>query len=942
MIIIMKSNKIFIEYFCCNLVIFLSEWNYYKKNKMGLFKSASEIVDFLKKKGELITEKDKTAILQINPDVSIIFDLQSDKFNIEGINADRHTVFNLKKTENHSVVMLLIKLLRKGYSLSSITLEKSWQTGHSPIYLDLMLCNKENNDIFMFEVKKFSEFEKFANSEKETKVKQLLSYAMQEQNTKIASFYSYDFEGDKDYFANIYCSELRKQSINSDDFFDRWNKIFDDTDYISSNPIFNIKKSIKKYENLKKISERDTKSLFNQFLTILRLNSISDKPTAFMKMINLFLAKLSDEFEEDRNFTIKDIYGNLHSVQGMRFQFVEDETPESFMKRLNELYKEGMHRYLKKEVVDYSDEEIKQKISSNDTEELMKVFDDLRLKQNITFSFIEVYDNDTFLENFQVVKEIVRILENYKLKYETKHQFLGDFFEELLNTSLKQEAGQFFTPYPMVDFMINSLDFEQRIKKNIQSKNPDFIPTVIDYACGAGHFLISAISAIQEVLSNISEDNLTETQRKNIQNYKNIPYCWADEKKVVGIEKDYRLAKTTKIASFLNGDGNAEIIAGDGINRFDCKEYQNTILFSNKEKNEKFDYVISNPPYSVDGFMLNFRKNNINSSTATFSLLKGEINAKDSAIEIFFVERMEQLLKPNGIGAIVLPQSVLSNDKYEKMRKFLFENFKILSMLLTADITFSGTTTSPVILFLRKEKIDTQNYEVLIHQSPKYTTPNASKLKEKETKFLGYKFSSNRSKAGMELIENSTLSKLETITKQFITEGEVSIPDEIKKYSKIIKLSDIILNVNDDYSGDIYPKRIICEGNSLSEYCSINEWVENDFEETGIPNKYLEIGNLADQVPTKKKRTTRFCKKGDILISSLTPRKNQIVIAKENFMLTPAIHVLSSFESVEKRDKVFNKLQSDAVISQMNALLDGFKITYAKISEQNLINNVLV
>jgi type I restriction enzyme M protein len=612
------------------------------------------------------------------------------------------------------------------------------------------------------------------------------------------------------------------------------------------------------------------------------------------------------------------------------------------MKRLNELYKEGMLRYLKKEVIDYSDAEIERLINGNRNDQLMKAFDDLRLKKNINFSFIEIYDENTFLENYGVVKDIVRLLENYKLKYETKHQFLGDFFEELLNTSLKQEAGQFFTPYPIVDFMINSLDFERRIKKELQNGSRDFVPTVIDYACGAGHFLISAMTEIQNIIANVNENALTNEQKRKIRTYKEMPYSWADEKKIVGIEKDYRLAKTTKIASFLNGDGDAEIIAGDGINKFDCKEYQQTILHSTNNRNEIFDYVVSNPPYSVDGFMLNFRKNGISSVSNTFALLNGEINAKDSAIEIYFVERMEQLLKNGGIGAIILPQSVLSNEKYEKMRRFIFDNFKILSLLLTADITFSGTTTSPVIIFLRKERIVNQDYNVFVIQSPKYSTPNAAKLREKETKFLGYEFSANRAKSGINIIENSILSKLTSITKEFIINGNTTIPDELKMYSKIVKLSDILLNINDNYCGDIYPKRIICEGSPLSDYCKINEWKESDFATLGVPNLYLEIGNLSDQNPVKKKTTTRFCKEGDILISSLTPRKTQIIIAKGNFMLSPAIHVLSSFESEEIRNQVFAALKEDSTIKQMNALLDGFKITYAKISEQNLINNIII
>ena len=92
------------------------------------------------------------------------------------------------------------------------------------------------------------------------------------------------------------------------------------------------------------------------------------------------------------------------------------------------------------------------------------------------------------------------LLENYRFKYDTKHQFLGDFFEELLNTSLKQEAGQFFTPYPIVDFMVDSLPYEKLIKKNVDLGRINFIPSVIDYACGAGHFLISSMAKTQEII----------------------------------------------------------------------------------------------------------------------------------------------------------------------------------------------------------------------------------------------------------------------------------------------------------------------------------------------------------------------------------------------------------------------------------------------------------
>ena len=877
----------------------------------------------------------------MSQNIEFVFDSSGNTYTVTEngvrIKADRETIFDLSKPENHCVVMLLLCILERGYSFSSITLEKKWQTGHDPIWLDVMLKNPANDDIYMLEVKKYDEYLKYTDSANESKVKQLCSYAMQEQTTKLASFYTYDFDLGMHCYSNIYCAELRQVSLNTDDFYDRWNKLFEHSDYISANFPFNIQKHILQYKDLKEIDDKDTKILYYQFLTILRLNSISDKPTAFMKMVNLLLTKLADEFNQDDEFASYDNYGNSFSHLGLRFQYIDDESPESFMKRLNELYKVGMKKYLNREVIDYTDAELKPLIIGGQEDDLMRVFDNLRLKKNNCFSFIEVYDDATFVENFGVVKEIVKLLQNFKFKYETKHQFLGDFFEDLLNTSLKQEEGQFFTPYPLVDFMINSLDISERINTGLRDRNLDFVPKMIDYACGAGHFLISAMRAVQDAL--VESKPITVPQIKRIEGYKLNPYSWADALHVVGIEKDYRLAKTTKIATFLNGDGEALILTGDGINRFDCKDYWGTILASISGKVEAFDYVISNPPYSVEGFMQNFRRNSINEHSRTFTLLN-EINPKDTRIEMFFVERAEQLLKDGGVAAIILPQSVLSGKNYNELRNFIQRHFRIICMLLTADITFSGTTTSPVVFFLRKENVPQADYKVLIHQSPKYSNPKGSKLKEIETRFLGYEFSSNKNKSGISIVDDSVLQQLAPVTKEFLCSGKIKDNLLDSKYSKIVKLSDITINQTDSYCGDIYPKRIISEGLPLSKFCKINEWKDSDF--ATVPSQYLEIGDMKTQMATKKKTTTRYCKKGDVLISSLLPEKDKIVIANGEFMLSPAIYVLSSFENDQVRDDVMRKLRSPQVINQMCALVDGFKITYAKISEHNLYNNVYI
>jgi type I restriction enzyme M protein len=909
---------------------------------------AKDLIEFIEQNTEYRVENTGHPTLNINGN-QIIFYVEDDKFDIPNLKGcDHRRIFDLKKPENHSVVMLMIKLFRKGYSAQNIYLEKHWASGRNTSdYLDVMIVNPDNNDIIMIEVKTFNEFIlQYSDPNRRAKINQLTSYIMHERTTKIGAFYTYNFDERRDCFNNIFCDEIRQAAANNDDFYAHWNKVFTHDDFIVENDVFGIQRQIKKIATLQPIQNAEAKNLFSQFLTILRLNSISDKPNAFMKVINLFLCKIADETTEDKDFDIVGRNGNTHCVNGLKFQFVDDlDTAETFMKRLNELYKIGMMKYLNKDIIEYTDNELNLILDGHIADEIMQVLNNLRLKREHNFAFIEVYNDDTFLENFMVVKDVVRLLENYRFKYETKHQFLGDFFESLLNTSLKQEAGQFFTPYPIVDYMICSLSFDRKIDRAIQNNEADFVPSVIDYACGAGHFLVSAMAEIQKIISDKTENDFrTAAQKTKFRQYTTSQYSWINGEKIVGIEKDYRLAKTTKIATFLNGDGDAAIISGDGINKFSAREYVGTPLSTTNKNLNKFDYVVSNPPYSVDGFMQSFRKNGIDKNSNDFTLLTDELNDNNAEIESYFVERAYQLLKNGGMAALILPQSILSSPKYEKLRKYILGKFVIKSMLLTADITFSGTTTSPVILFLQKQTPDNLDYNILINMSPKYMIPTASRLKRKEELFLGYSFSSNRNKAGIYMQEHSILKdEITPITAEFINTGNAA---GLGDYSKIVRLSDILLNRTNDYVGDIYPKYERIEGQALGFFCKINTVTKNDFTNNGLnvptSEQYLEIGDIAEQIPTKTKTSHRFCKQGDILVSALTPTPEHIVIARNNFMLTNAIYVLSDFESDEIRDKVYNALKTDIAIKQMNTLLDGFKVTYAKIKESNLMNNVFI
>jgi type I restriction enzyme M protein len=429
-------------------------------------------------------------------------------------------------------------------------------------------------------------------------------------------------------------------------------------------------------------------------MEILRHNGISDKPNAFNKLLNLFVCKIVDE---DKN-----------PDDELQFQCWDGLSDEKLQMTLNDLYKEGMWRFLEIRVIDHSESDVDNVLQGlgigGDTahkKKLMDMFSDMRLKKSPNFAFVEVQDEKTFRLNAKVVREMVELLQIYKFRYEQKHEFLGSFFEKMLNTSMTQEAGQFFTPVPIARFIISSLPLREFVQNKIDGKATDPLPTVIDYACGSGHFLTEFMSKMQTIIENADVSKASPRVRGKVNSWRgDVKFSWADEY-IYGIDFDHRLVKTTKVSAFFNGDGEATIVWGNGLDSFEhSEEYKDKLkntLPNSKKDNGQFDILISNPPYSVQAF-----KSMLKHGADSFELYSN-LTDKGSEIECLFVERMKQLLKVGGWAGVILPSSMLSNGGiYSLAREIIFKYFKVKAIVELGSGTFMKTGTNTIILFLER------------------------------------------------------------------------------------------------------------------------------------------------------------------------------------------------------------------------------------------------
>lgn len=660
---------------------------------------------FLQKLG--FTPKDNASGIfyknyQTTGNYCIEIDIEEKRFNFGNkIKSESGTTLNFSQEENWVVFECVNRLLEKGYKPKDITLEKIYPTGHGTSGRLDILVKKNNRAYLMIECKIWGqEFDKaFKKLQKDGG--QLFTYFQQDRDVEYLMLYASNFDGKEINFKNeiIKIEEHYREAGNVKDFYDRWNKlakqngIFDD--WINA---YEFQSKALTRKDLKIIKQEDSSFIFNRFLEILRHNVVSDKPNAFNKIFTLFLCKIIDE---DR---AKD--------EQLHFQWLEGEDDNiSFQKRLTDLYKRGMNELLEKEVTDMGDQEFEQKFGSVDEKyktEFLKILTEIRLKKNNEFAFKEVFDDPSFEENAKVVKEVVELLQGYQLRYNRKHQYLGDFFELLLATGLKQESGQFFTPVPVAKYIIKSLPIKEIIDEKISKGNPnDLLPFIIDYAAGSGHFLTESMGEVQNTVDKIDENKLNPNSAKKIKSWKDDQYGWAFEY-IYGVEKDYRLVKTAKVSCYLHGDGLAKVIHGDGLGTFDqTPEYRGKLKDFDKcfpQDNKQFDIVISNPPYAVSSFKGTLNEENASKSFDLFSRLTDQ----SSEIECLFIERTKQLLKDGGVAGIILPSSILSNTGiYTRAREILLKYFEIVAITELGSGTFMATGTNTTILFLRRRT----NYE---------------------------------------------------------------------------------------------------------------------------------------------------------------------------------------------------------------------------------------
>ena len=572
-----------------------------------------------------------------------------------------------EKDEEYVRAYLTNKLVNElGYIEKNIEFEKTYtqsSIGREKVnknfgQVDVIVKDKAGNPFLFIECKAPDKFEE-GKSDIKGQLFNLSDEEEKQYKTKVKYLVYYTVEHIDEKFIDKLIIIDKSTTPNYEDWEAKNSaSISNELPYNYGNPPRKIRKKNEGDKDLISISKERLAQIRTQIHDTLWSSGVEDNE-AYNFLIKFLLTKIYDEDfakpGQEYNCQIKD-------------KDYEDES--AFLERLNNTFKNAL-----KDKLNYNEKDLK---SSS------------------------IISNSITIKSLYFMTEL---LENYSFRksLSSKEDILGLFFEETNRDKFKQSKGQFFTTTNVVKFIIYALQLDKLAIDLFDEHR--VLPYIIDPSTGSGTFLIECMKVITKTFKNHKENLSNEETRKYNKYFpEEKPNEWAQDY-IYGIDNSYNLALSTKVNMILHGDGSSHIFLNDGLASFShyqdltgtkLEEREEASKLYNKQDshmlvNERFDVVLSNPPFSVN-------------PTSTTKELNQYFMFGDGKSENLFIERYYQLLKDGGRLGVVLPESTFDTTEHTYIRLFLYKYFYIRAIVSLPQITFEPyTSTKTSILFAQKK-----------------------------------------------------------------------------------------------------------------------------------------------------------------------------------------------------------------------------------------------
>jgi type I restriction-modification system DNA methylase subunit len=229
----------------------------------------------------------------------------------------------------------------------------------------------------------------------------------------------------------------------------------------------------------------------------------------------------------------------------------------------------------------------------------------------------DVFRDDIRLSTTKA-RTVVSYLESVNLG-DTDLDSKGRAFETFMGSFFRGDFGQYFTPCPIVKFIVDVLLISNE-------------SIILDTSCGSSGFLLNALDKVRKQADEYYPDQIEKHDKPEGRDHYKYWHDFA-EKNLYGIEINKQISRTAKMNMIIHDDGHTNVVTAEGlINDKDLREKTDNRCF----KYGHFDFIITNPPFgsvikqTERAYMHHYRLENVLLKALKYCLLNNTISILQS------------------------------------------------------------------------------------------------------------------------------------------------------------------------------------------------------------------------------------------------------------------------------------------------------------------------